>query len=286
MRKVLLLLVMVINVFAFSFFDAKPEGQCNRVDYFVTIKDLVVATQKTRGLTNSYLNGNVAAQLLVYGQRTKMKQALKSLSKHHKDKVQIVDKATQLRVEELANKIKVLNKTAFKLDSAKAFEEYTKVINETLLITQNMVKVNCDECEPLAKDSVDLMVTTLLPLTENIGKTRGLGSGVVARGFSKKEESQKLQDFITEIEKLSIKMELEMNQLIKRYPKAFTNSVKVTKKDLDLAIAKYVKITQEKVINQQDIQLDANIYFDQGSAVISEVLKLYKMNRDAIRYEK
>ena len=39
------------------------------------LKDLIVSTQKTRGLTNNYLNGNTVSMLLVYESRKDMKKA-------------------------------------------------------------------------------------------------------------------------------------------------------------------------------------------------------------------
>jgi hypothetical protein len=74
MRFIILTLFLLINLEAKSLFSNSEQQQTSK--YIDNLKDLIIATQKTRGLTNSYLNGNTAAMLLVYGTRDDMKKAI------------------------------------------------------------------------------------------------------------------------------------------------------------------------------------------------------------------
>jgi len=108
---------------------------------------------------------------------------------------------------------------------------------------------------------------TLLPLTENIGKMRGMGSGIVARGSCKKGEVPKMEAFAAEIERYRT----AMVAYLEKHPVVG----KETLKQVNEKIAAYVKLTREKVIGKQHIKLDPNKYFDQGTACIGEVQKVY-----------
>ena len=46
-------------------------------------------------------------------------------------------------------------------------------------------------------------------------------------------------------------------------------------KEFNKKIAAYTKLTNEKVIGKEEINLDANKFFDQGTACIGGVLKIY-----------
>ena len=285
MLKLFLLTLLVVQLFAFSLFDSKPQGQCNKVEYLVSVKDLVVATQKTRGLTNSYLNGNIVAQLLVYNQRKEMKKAFKRLRALSEKSKNLIDKDTQERIDALEYKIKKLNKVAFKIDAQTMFDAYTNIINETLQITSDMVKRNCKDCEPLAKDAVSSMVNTLLPLTENIGKLRGLGAGMAAHGSATAEQSKKMRAFIVEIERLSMRMDLESSQLLRQHAQSYPKNMNQSVKQLLKEIKAYITLAQNSIVDKKSITIDANNYFDKGTAVIEDVLQLYSINREAIRHD-
>ena len=76
MRKLILftLLVLAVQLQAKSLFSNNEQAE--NAKYINSLKDLVIATQKTRGLTNSYLNGNESTLLLIHGNKRDMKRAL------------------------------------------------------------------------------------------------------------------------------------------------------------------------------------------------------------------
>ncbi|MDQ1244612.1 MAG: hypothetical protein QG565_952 [Campylobacterota bacterium] len=73
-RTLLLVLLLVFSLEAKQIFSTSEPAAIRR--YISSLKDLVVATQKTRGLTNSYLNGNLIALMLVQDAKNDMKRAI------------------------------------------------------------------------------------------------------------------------------------------------------------------------------------------------------------------
>ena len=121
-----------------------------------------------------------------------------------------------------------------------------------------------------------LLNSTLLPLTENIGKMRGMGSGIVARGTCKDTEAPKMQKFASEINRYKE----EMIPYLKshNYVALAENNLK----SINTHIHTYTKLTRSKVIGQEKIDLDANKFFDQGTACIKDVLKVYSLVSDTL----
>ncbi|MEA3373367.1 MAG: nitrate- and nitrite sensing domain-containing protein [Campylobacterota bacterium] len=279
MRTILLLFMLVImNASAFSLFDKTDEEQIAKIAYIDSLKDLIVATQKTRGLTNNFMNGNVVAQLLVYHERSEMKKALRALKRQKMS----VDTTTQQKIVELKKALKQLNKKAFKQPSGQTFQNYTEMINEMLALGSNIAQNSFSKNEKFTQQATALMMSVVLPLTEQIGKTRGLGSGIVARGHSLDIEVPKMTGFVNEAERLSGKLAADTKSIYasnsKKYPSDLVNKVEMINAD----IRAYVALTREKVIGQKEIKLDPNIYFDQGTAAISKVLTVFTINKTAL----
>ena len=284
MRKIVLfLMIMVINAAAFSLFEDSGDEQAKKVQYMHSLKDLVVATQKTRGLTNNFMNGNVVAQLLVYGERDAMKKALGALEKQHNDKEgRVVDIQVKKQITGIRSKLKKLNRVAFKQESAATFEAYTRIIEEIMAVGSEIADKSFAQSEDLTKKAGAIMMDVILPLTENIGKARGLGSGIVARGYCKADEVLKMNGFVDEIERLSVKMTSEMKAMSARYAKAYPAGLDRRIEKINHDIKAYVVLSRNNVIGKKNITLDPNKFFDQGTAAISEVLMVFDVNEKAM----
>ncbi len=260
-------MIVVSPMMAFSLFDEKKGSDKEYLHLVSSIKDVAISTQKTRGLTNSFMNGNVAAQLLVYAQREQMMQdfeAIKSLVA----KTELPDNYAQ-ESESLMKKLKKLNKKAFKRQSGEVFAAYTGLIEEWIALNGKIIDTHYKSGKSEIYLAVSMLNNTLLPLTENIGKLRGMGSGIVARGTCKEEETAKMRTFTTNIEHYRNTMESYLN-------KAGCNRLSPRDlKEFNKKIAAYTKLTNEKVIGKEEIDLDANKFFDQGTACIAGVLKIY-----------
>lgn len=263
----------------FMFFQAKAaEEKARKVHYLESLKDLVVATQKTRGLTNSYMNGNLAAQLLVYGEWAQIKKVFDVLQAEEN----IIDNKLKSDVADIHKQMTALNKESFRQDAAKTFDMYTQIINRLIETGRDVVQLAFAQSDTQGKDAASIMMEVVLPLTENIGKARGLGSGIVARGYCKEEEVAKMNGFVDEVERLSTRMSQEMGKVQSRYKNAYPENIAADIEKINANIKAYVTLSREKVIGQENIMLDPNIYFDQGSAAIADALIVFKTNLNAI----
>jgi len=126
-----MLLIALSPVMAFSLFDEKGTDK-EYLQLVSSIKDVAISTQKTRGLTNSFMNGNVVAQLLVYAQREQMIKDFEEINRLT-SKVKLSENYSKESAE-LMIKLKKLNKKAFKKNSADVFAAYTLVIEQWIAL--------------------------------------------------------------------------------------------------------------------------------------------------------
>ena len=267
-KKLLIILLLSVSpMMAFSLFDSAGGSDKAYLELVSSVKDIAISTQKTRGLTNSFMNGNVAAQLLVYGQREQMMKDFKALKKRSKE----ADLPEEYRksTDVLMKKLKKLNKKAFKKNASDVFASYTGVIEEWIALNTQIIDTHFKEGDQEIYVAVSMLNSTLLPLTENIGKLRGMGSGIVARGTCKEVETPKMQSFATNIETYRNQMKSYMDK------HSFKTLSKNDLEAVNAKIATYVTLTEGKVIGKEEIHLDANKFFDQGTACIGGVLKVY-----------
>ncbi len=259
-------LLLITNAAAFSLFGSHPNVDRQYLDAVRDVRDIVITTQKTRGLTNNFMNGNVVAQLLVYGERKNMKENFKKLEALFAS-MENLPAGYRKKAEALMERARKLNKKAFRRKSAEVFDAYTGIIEEWLALNREMIDGRFGGKDAGVYEMLLFQNETLLPLTENIGKMRGLGSGIVARGRCNEKETPKMLGFADEIE---------------RYRKAMTAFLQrrplVAGEELEAVngkIGAYVKLTRTKVIGKKGIRLDPNAYFDQGTACIGAVSKIY-----------
>lgn len=269
MRTLLLLFLCILPSMAYSIFQSDKSIDKLHLNLVHSIKDVIITTQKTRGLTNNYMNGNVVAQLLVYGQRKNMKDNFKAINQNF-SKLELPVEHQQL-ASQLIISSKMLNKRAFKGDSAQVFSTYSSYIEKWMDLNELIINYRFKQADQNAYNRLVLLNNVLLPLTENIGKMRGLGSGIVARGYCKEEEVPKMQSFVSEIKRYKLALHRHL---------AATSYVNLSSKEakkIEESIQVYAALTENKVIGKKGITLVTNEYFDQGTRTISNVLKVYNV---------
>jgi len=245
--------------------------------YIGSLKDLVIATQKTRGLTNSYMNGNTAALLLVYANRQEMKKAIGTME----SLPMAADPIINSRATTISQSLITLNNKAFKQKSSVAFSNYTEQIGQTLMLAQTISKRSAKELNPFGQEASAVMMEIMLPMTEYVGQLRGFGSGLAAKGTAGENELAKINVLVNEVKTLNIKLQSDMNKIISKYPGKLSSSIGSEVSAIKQSADSYTNFAQNKFA--KDIKnIDPNIYFENGTELISKIIKAYNTNNSAI----
>ena len=275
MKGILISLLFVLSLEAKSLFTNNEQKQ--RSKYIGALKDLVISTQKTRGLTNSYLNGNTVAQLLVYSNRQEMKKAIGEMETLPFAADPVINK----RATKISQDLIILNRKAFKQDSAVVFESYTDLIAQTMMLAQSVGKRGSDKLNPIGRELTVIMMETMLPLSEYIGQLRGLGSGIAAKGKMNANQKEKLIGILSLIDSLSQKFQIEMVKISGKYNTKFNSSVDSDVAKIMSYIKKYVAFSKTNFFKNK-FSVDADSYFDEGTQIITNIIIIYDMNNKII----
>jgi len=275
MRIILLALLLLINVQAKSFFS--NASQEDNAKYINALKDLVIATQKTRGLTNSYLNGNTVALLLVHENKSDMKDAIGEMESAELSS----DPVINTRATAISQALTKLNRKSLKMEPAKAFESYTEQIEQILMLAQTVSRRSAKDLNPLGQEASTLMMEVILPMTEYVGRMRGKGAGIAAKGTITEEEKIQMLTMIGEIISLEKKIQEQTSALVGKYKDSYNSNVNSTLTSIKGATINYVTLTKTTLLNNP-ASVDPTEYFDQGTDLITLLIKLFDANNRAL----
>jgi hypothetical protein len=275
MRIVLALTLLLLTLEAKSFFS--NDAQAQNAKYINSLKDLVIATQKTRGLTNSYMNGNESALLLIHGNRRDMKRAIGVMESLPLSS----NKTVSTRATTISQALIKLNNRAFKLQPNITFDAYTEQIEQSLMLAQTVSKQGSADLNPLGQQASVLMMEIILPLTEQIGRMRGMGSGILAKGKITDTQKFSILAMISEIGDLESKLQMDMKTIISRNRDKYDATIEKNLSILQRDIEKYTQITQETLLKSKP-GLNSDDYFTQGTDIISTLVNIFNSNNKAI----
>ncbi len=275
MRIILLSMLLIFTLEAKSLFSNNEQAD-NSV-YIGSLKDLVIATQKTRGLTNSYLNGNTVAMLLVYNNRSDMKKAIGTME----SLPLAADPIINSRATTISQSLIKLNNKAFKQKPAETFSQYTEQIAQILMLAQTISKRASKELNPFGQEASTIMMETMLPMTEYVGQMRGFGSGLAAKKSANKEELQKIYVLSNEIKNLNSQLSAHMGKLVSKYPKEIDSSINTMISTVNNTAIEYTSFAEEK-FTKSPKKIDPNDYFNDGTELIKQIVKAYNTINKAI----
>lgn len=276
MRVLFILTLLVGTIYAKSLFSNNNQADNSR--YVNALKELVIATQKTRGSTNAYLNGNTATLLLMYTYRDDMKTAIGTMESLPLASDPVINK----RSTDISNALIDLNRKAVKLKPTEAFEHYTGLIEKLLMLAQSVSKHGSKDLSPFGQNSTNIMMEDILPLTEYIGQLRGLGSGIIAKGTINEEEKMKVLAVIVATNKLSSKFQTDMTKIISQHKEQYPANTNTKLDQIKVSIQKYTDLVKTKVLTPNENATDSDPYFKNGTQVIDMLVDNFDLNNKAI----
>ncbi|MDK9692616.1 MAG: nitrate- and nitrite sensing domain-containing protein [Sulfurimonas sp.] len=275
MRIFLFIFVFVLTLQAKPIFS--NAEQADSAQYIDAIKNLVVATQKTRGLTNSYLNGNLIALMLVQDAKGDMKKSIGTM-----ESLKLAsDPVINQRASDVSNKLIELNRKAFKLKPEESFERYTQEIEQVLMLAQTVGKRGAEHMSPFAKEASFTMMKQMLPLTEYVGQLRGYGSGVAAKGTITQEQKAKLSTIIADIVALNKIFQSSMKNVIVSGKKYYTQDTEAKVTKINSLVETYTEFAKKEFF-KENMSIKPDDYFSNGTEIITQIIGVYDATNKAI----
>jgi len=267
--------MLVISVYAKALFSNSQQADAS--EYMGALKDLIVATQKTRGATFGYLNGNTSALLLIYEYRSATKKAIGTMESLPLSSEPVVN----ARATAISQSLTRLNSIALKMKAEDTFDQYTENIGHSLMLAQTINKKGFDDLNDFGKLTANVMLESILPLTENIGQLRALGTGSAAKGTMSQEKMVQMQALIKEIKKINDKFQGDERYIYTNYQNQFKTDVNMKMQRIQSSIDNLISVTQKKIFKKK-ITTNPSRYFSLATDVISDVVVVFDINNRAI----
>jgi len=251
--KVLLIVLMLLNItYAKSLFSNKEQAQSS--EYIGNLKDLLIATQRTRGTTNSYLHGNKSILLVIYSNRNDMQSAIVNMQASPL----ATDNVINIKSANISDSLMKINTKAFKQDPSDVFQNYTAQISKILILAQTLSKKVSKDLSKFGKDSTELMMYEMLPLTEYVGQLRGYGSGVAAKGKIDDTDIEQLSVLASRVQSLNSKLQKQVRILEEKYPSKIPMTIKMSMKKINNGVKNYIALTSKKLLGKY-VDIDAEV---------------------------
>ena len=238
------------------------------------LKQLLVDTQKLRGLTAIYQNGNTSLLSKVNAQQVIVKADLEKASN---SVLSANLKETVPLYTQLSSQLNSFMQNYNTQNSQTVFQKYTDIVNDELAF---IVKVGDMSNLILDPDLdtfylMDAVINKLPHLTEDLGKARGMGSAVLAKkAITLKHKLSLTKSFGGIVNTLSaLASGLDSAYSFNPNLKQKTNP---TLKVLQTIVQRYNKHTEQ--IIDENFSLSANQYFQEGTTAINKTILLYDIS--------
>ena len=265
-----ILVLLVVGALSLS-----AASEYKKLQYMGVVKDIVISTQKIRGSTFNFLNGSTAAQFIVYDERSNQKKAFRTLA-YQSNRISSVRLTSEF--ESLRRQMDSLNNMAFELEPMMSFSAYSTLIKKMLKTDRKMQKIFFKGSSPAVKNITEAMTDNLLPLSEEIGRIRGLGSGIIAKTTCEDEEIGMLSESIDEAKVCLKESVSNLQALSTKYPQLYPSGFNDKLVGLAVEINRYIRFAETKVLEQKKIKENPDRYFDDGTRLIGKVMELYEVN--------
>ncbi len=273
MKKIILLLITAV-------FSLSAASLDDKVAYLDNVKELIIMTQKMRGDTNVYIKGGDIVLSEIEDDRDNVATSLRNL----RHKFETVDIQTNDEFDKLHRYMQSLNDVASELDTMTTFRAYSLLINEMLKIgveVQENFFVNGSERQ---KRVSMVMMKNILPMTEHIGRLRGLGAGMAACGQCNNDEFTYTKEYFVDVIDTLDELVAAMQTLNASYPNSYPKNLDQQLKKYQTDVKNYIGIIETRLSSAElgeieSIKLDAYDFFSHGTSLIDHTLSFYEMNK-------
>lgn len=234
------------------------KKQLEAFTVIATLKDLISNSQKHRGLTASYLQGNEQVKPMITSLRTQINDNKNALS--------AVKQATATpRWVAYQDHWQRLEKNAFNLSVPDSFKQHTSLIENLLYMFEDITEAwQQNHILPMSFNEFKFLWRELPLAVEFIGQARAVGMAVSTSGVSSQIDKVKLGYLHAKIGQLSTEALYQLGQ----------HADALAAKDISQAqlyCDKLIQTIQEELIAKDKITLNSDIYFSMASKAMEQM---------------
>ncbi len=280
-KFLLILLVFTLPLAGLVTFDVMKEREAMHkaqrerlgLAYLAALRPLFERMAQTRGMTNAYLQGDTGFADRIAARRRQLETDLEQL-------LEVAGAfggppALEEQARRIAADWQALQASAFGREADEVFAAHTAIIEDVLSLMRNVVERSGLLVDPELDSHFLMEITSLrLPrLAETLGKARGLGAGMVARGEYPLESALRLGGFLEVIGREREALAHALAVLAEVAPArhgALGEAPRAALKAAD----DFVAIARERVLGSQGGRIGPDEFFAAGTRAITAALSL------------
>ena len=253
--------------------DATMEAE--GVAYVGAAKQLLIAVQKHRGLSNAALSGDAQAKDKLAELAGKANEALAAVKALDANSGQTFLSGSP--VDDIERQWRELAAANMGMTPAASFAAHTAIVVQTLRLITHFADVSRLTLDPVLETYYlqDLIVTQAPPLMESLGKLRGKTAGILSRKAITPEEKVAVISLASEANVLLERVLADLDKVYVAAPRV-KPVLEEQSAALKAAIVQ-VKETTLREISETGFTLGGADYFKLATAPITEADKLVEM---------
>lgn len=250
------------------------EKEQRGLEYIQTVRQIYQHLPQHRGMTNAYLNGANAFEKKILTKRIEIKADIININN--------IDAlyGDEFNTHSLWGSIKkdwlILEKDAFNWPAADIFSRHTRLISKVYSLFEQISNESGLVLDPNINTSflMDVIIYRTPLVTENLGQSRGMGSGVAARGEITLKQRVRLGMMLANIDSNFASVESNMKIAFKENI-GLEEQLSTTLTNASKATASFAHMVKNKILESVTINAQSASIFAAGTEAIKANYKLY-----------
>ncbi|MFC1685359.1 HAMP domain-containing protein, partial [Pseudomonadota bacterium] len=282
LKFLLIGIIVFIPLFVLGYFQVARlsseidslERERSGVVYIGALRQLIEHIPQHRGMTNGFLKGEASFRDKILAKRQVVDEKFDELLKvdaRLSKALGFNGGATDLRQQWLT-----LKAGAFNMAADESFSQHTVLIEAVIEEITHVAQVSGLRLDHSLDSNymVDLIVNRLPLLTEAMGKSRGLGSGIAAAGEYSAEAQLKMTKLMVAFDNNVDSLQGNFQIIFSQNP-SLKGLLEAPRQLAELAVAKFDRMLEAEVIGAESIKVPAAEVFGIGTVAIGASFKLY-----------
>ena len=250
----------------------RAEYELKASGYIVPLRLLVEHVAQTRGMTNVFLNGKTAIENKIFTKRLNVEQDFKQLLQIDKELGEVL--RTNQLPKHLYSRWQKITTNAFKQQPKEVFSLYTALIADIIDFMDTVGRQGqmLQDKDPANSYLINSLLHTLPAQVESLGRLRGKGAGVLAA--KSLTTDNKLQVAALSDTRNAMNLKKDINYLLSSAPEV-TPLIESDYKQASLMLNNYLALANQKIVQANNVTLDPDKFFSEGTATISSLLTLF-----------
>ncbi len=247
--------------------------EIRKIELIKSLQPVSTNMGKTRGLNNTYLNGDLAVKSDLTEVISQVGQQLNQIA--NLEEFENLTSMEKSDFDLIVNDWQQLTQKSQIMKTDNSFTAYSDLINRISLLMNSILESSSLLTDPQHQTAFLIkMVVEDLPSLANItGKVRGLGAGVATKGSFDSDSFIALSNYNKQLEQ-------QRNRMAHNF-QAASNHGKNLKElpdkfiQVNQTISELVNTTSSKLLDPDEVSIEGSQYFSQGTDVVDSILALY-----------